>query len=241
MKVFVASSMPTAYPWKLQKPATINSRIRATADEFIFDSGIGDDTTTGEVLGAAHEHDADYVVAVDELHDFETTTRNAYEFLDRYEDHPCTATPMIPVQCDPARDKWHADHLQALPDHTHYVLGGMKDDGISERQKICAVREFREAVGSDAYVHGLGIGGGIEIASKVAGTGWLDSVDCSTPEQAAISGDILDPRLRHTDAMVFPGGEGRTKRTYPLAEFNSWQIHDVWVQEAKHGGLAAYQ
>lgn len=241
MKVFVASAMPTGYPYKLQKPATVSNRVRDTATEFIFDSGIGDETTTGEVLDAAHEYNADYVVAVDELHDFETTTRNAYEFLDAYESHPCEATPMIPVQCDPDRELWHVDHLPDLPEHTHYVLGGMKVDNISEREKIESVRRFRDAVGPEVYVHGLGIGGGIQIVSKVAGTGWLDSVDCSTPEQAAINGSILDTRLRQMDAMAFPGGEGRCKRTYPIAEFNSWQVQDVWTNEAKHGGLAAYQ
>lgn len=241
MKVFVASAMPTSYPHKLQKPSTLSPRVRDTADEYIFDSGIGDDTTTREVLDDAHRVDADYVVAVDELHDLETTTENAYQFLAEHDDHPCTATPLIPVQCNPRRNVWHADHLGELPDHSHYVLGGMVDQEVSEREKIQSVREFREAVGPDAYVHGLGIGGGIEFVSKVAGTGWLDSVDCSTPEMAAKDGRVLDDRLRQRSEMVFPGGEGRCKRTYPLAEFNSWQVRDVWVREAEVGGLAAYQ
>lgn len=241
MRVFVASAMPTSYPHKLQKPATIASRVRDTADTFIFDSGIGDDTTTQEVLDTAHEYNADYVIAVDELHDFETTTENAYGFLDAYQSHPCEATPMIPVQCQPEKGRWHTDHLPQLPEHSHYVLGGMMDQTIAEREKIKSIREFRHAVGPDTYVHGLGIGGGIEIASKIAGTGWLDSVDCSTPEMAAKDGRLLDDRLRQREEMVFPGGEGRCKRTYPLAEFNSWQVRDVWVREAEYSGLAAFQ
>lgn len=241
MKVFVASAMSTAYPWKLQKPSTISDRVRSTAETLIMDSGIGDDVTNEEVLDLAIEYDAEYVIPKDELHDLETTTQNVRDFLELHKQSESNATVLIPVQCDPKNDLWHVDHLPKLPIHTHYVLGGMAVNTVSTTDQIKSIKSFREAVGQSVYVHGLGVGGGMEFVSKVAGTGWLDSVDCSTPEQAAMFGKVLDKRLRQKEIMAFPGGDGKSKRTHALAEFNSWQIHDVWQREAKQTGLATYQ
>jgi len=241
MKLYVASAMPTDYPHKLQKPSTVSNRVRDTATSFIMDSGIGDDVSNEEVLDLAAEHDADYVVGKDVLHDFQATSENVWRFLELYDDHACTATPMVPVQCNPNEGVWHADHVPELPDTGHYVLGGMAVPEVSTTDQIKSSRECRETVGEDAYVHGLGVGGGMEFVSKVAGTGWLDSVDCSTPEQAAMFGAVLDERLRQRETMVFGGGEGKSQRTYPLAEYNSYQVRDVWEREADYGGLANYE
>ena len=239
MKVYIASNMPTDYPRKLQKPSTVNDRVRDTAKSFIMDSGIGDDVSTEEVLDLAHNYDADYVVAKDELHDFEATTENVKRFFELYEQHECDAQPMIPVQCNPATDRWHADHLPQLPEYSHYVLGGMAVDEVSTSDQIPAIKKFRDAVGSDVYVHGLGVGGSMEFVSKVAGKGWLDSVDCSTPEMAGQFGCIMDQRLRQKEMRVM-SGDGAAKRNVPLSDFNSWQLQDVWDREAQQTGLDAY-
>jgi len=239
MKVFVASNMPTDYPWKLQKPSTVNDRVRDTAETFIMDSGIGDDVSNKEVLDLAHEYNAEYVVAKDELHDFAATTQNVKEFLELYEEHGCEATVMVPVQCDPETNRWHADHIDDLPDHAHYVLGGMAVDEVGTTEQIKAIKNFREKVGPKPYVHGLGVGGGIEFVSKVAGKGWLDSVDCATPEMAGQFGSILDERLRQKQVRVM-SGDGASKRNIPLSEFNSWQLKDVWDREATQSGLESW-
>jgi len=239
MNVFVASNMPTDYPWKLQKPSTVNDRVRDTAETFIMDSGIGDEVSNQEVLDLAYEYTADYVVPKDVLHDFEQTTANVTEFLSLYEDHPCEATVLVPVQCNPETDEWHSDHVDDLPIHTHYVLGGMAVDEVSTTEQITAIKNFRQHVGSEAYVHGLGVGGGIEFVSKVAGKGWLDSVDCATPEMAGQFGSILDERLRQKQVRVM-SGEGASKRNIPLSGFNSWQLKDVWDREAAQCGLESW-
>jgi hypothetical protein len=239
MNVFVASNMPTDYPWKLQKPSTVNDRVRDTAETFIMDSGIGDEVSNQEVLDLAYEYTADYVVPKDVLHDFEQTTSNATEFLSLYENHPCEATVLVPVQCNPKNDEWHTDHVDDLPTHTHYVLGGMAVDEVSTTEQITAIKNFRQHVGGEAYVHGLGVGGGIEFVSKVAGKGWLDSVDCATPEMAGQFGSILDERLRQKQVRVM-SGQGASKRNIPLSEFNSWQLKDVWEREAAYPGLEQF-
>jgi hypothetical protein len=239
MKVFVASAMPTTYPYKLQKPSTISDRVRDTATDFILDSGIGDDVSNKEVLDLAAEYNADYVVAKDYLHDQDATTDSIRRFVDQYAYHGTDATPFIPLQPP------HAEHYQALVDqgldvYDSYVLGGMATDDVTTAQQIRWIRDFHEATPDSIYAHGLGVGGGMEFVSTVAGKDWLDSVDCSTPEQAAMFGKALDTRLRQQEMLAFSGGEGKSRRTHPLAAFNSWQVRDVWVREAEQSGLEVY-
>ena len=228
-RVFVASNMPTGYPYKLQKPSTANERVRPTADVFIFDSGIGDEVSNREVLDTAHAHDADYVIAKDYLHDHDRTTESVREFRRLYEKHPCDAIPMTPLQPP------HAEHYRDLPDADHYVLGGMATDDVSFQEQRRWIRAFDEGVHDDAYVHALGVGGGSEFIREFAGTGILDSVDCSTPELAASFGAVLDADLRQQEVREY-NGEGAAKRNVPLAAFNSWQIQDVWTREASDTG-----
>lgn len=234
MRVYVASNIPTAYPWKLQKPATIDRTVRETATEsFIFDSGIGDDTTNEGVLDYAHEHDADYVVAKDYLHDQARTTESVREFLELYPEHPCEATPLIPLQ--PPFDQ----HYAQLDEFDHYVLGGMAKENCGTKQQLKWIRDFRR-VAPDVYAHGLGVGGGWSFVRKVAPERLLDSIDCATPEMAAIKGKVLNGRLQQQGINTY-NGDGSAKRTHPLAEVNSWQLHDVWKRELdRDGGLQNY-
>jgi len=229
MKVFVASAMPTAYPWKLQKPATVTPKVRDTAEQFILDSGIGDNVSTGELLQLAERHEPEYIVAKDELYDHTTSTENTLDLLDGLTSCKASSTPLLPLQ--PPYD----EHYDLLSDHglddRMYVLGGMATEDVDTDTQLRWIRNFRR-VAPDVYAHGLGVGGGIEFVTRVAGSGLLDSVDCSTPELAAMNGAVIDDRLRQTPTMSFPGGKGRNRRTYPLAEFNSWQIHDVWARES---------
>lgn len=233
MKVFVASAMKTEYPYKLQKPSTVSGGVRETAEEFIFDSGIGDDVSNEEVLFTADDYNADWVVAKDYLHDQNRTTESVTEFLDLYEDHGFNFTPLIPLQ--PPFD----EHYRELPGFEHYVLGGMALESVNVTQQYRWIRDFRK-VEPDAYAHGLGVGGGIEFVQRFAGKELLDSVDCATPEMAAQFGAILDERLRQKQVRVM-NGEGASKRNKALAEFNSYQIQDVWERESNKKGLEAFQ
>lgn len=221
VEFFVASNIPHDYPLVLQKPATGSRRIRNTADTYIFDSGIGDDTTTAQVLDRAHELDADYVIPCDELHDQEATTAAIREFDRLHPAHPCDATPLIPLQPP------HADHYHDHPERTHYCLGGMAGPDVSDAQAVRWIRAFRRVAGPDPYVHGLGIGGGIGIVRALAGEGLVDSIDAATPELAASHGDVLDDHLGRESVQIH-SGEGNRKRTTPLAAFNCWQVADAW-------------
>jgi len=230
--------MPTDYPYKLQKPSTVNERVRSTADEFILDSGIGEDVTTSEILALAREYNPEYVVAKDELHNHETTIENTIDLLEALDDAQIAAEPFIPLQ-PPYDEHYQKLQEQGITGHK-YVLGGMAVPEVDTAQALEWIHKFRE-VAPEVYAHGLGIGGGIEIVEALAGKDILDSIDCATPEYAAMNGCVMDSRLRQQEIMAFLGGEGRCKRSYALAEFNSWQINDVWMNTAENQhDLGAY-
>lgn len=225
MRVFVASNMPTDYPMKLQKPSTVAPGVRQTAETFILDSGIGDDVSNDELVALSEKYEPDYLVAKDELHDIDTSIENTLELLDR----EYVGEIMIPLQPD------YVTHYNRLAerinaDRYKYVLGGMAVPSVSTADAIKWIKRFSNH--TDVYTHALGIGGGIEIVEALSGTGLVDSIDCSTPEQAAINGCVLDQRLRQKEVMSFAGGKGRKHRQYPLANFNSYQTRDVWEREA---------
>lgn len=228
-EVFVASAMATSYPWKLQKPSTVSPRVRETADSFIMDSGIGDDVSNREVIELATKYDADYVVAKDYLHDRDRTTKSVNEFMEIFPEYDCSATPLVPLQPP------HHKHYRELEGFDHYVLGGMALDTVDSEQQLKWIKEFRR-VAPDVYAHGLGVGGSLPFVRECAAGDYLDSVDCSTPEQAAMFGKVLDSDLSQRDVLAFPGGEGKSDRTHPLAAFNSWQVRDVWEREADREG-----
>lgn len=226
---YVASNIPQGYPLVLQKPATASARIRATAETYILDSGIGDDTTPREILELSDELNADYVIADDELHDQAATTRNVRRFEELHTDHETDATLITPLQPP------HAEHYRDLPDRSHYCLGGMSVPDVSDDQAVRWIRQFRQAAGSGPHVHALGIGGGIGVVRALAGTGLIDSVDAATPEIAASHGDVLTRDLRQRNVQIH-SGTGNRRRVAPLAEFNCWQVSDAWTRDATSTG-----
>lgn len=228
--VYVASAIPTDYPRKLQKPATVGKAdAPQTAESFIMDSGIGDSADNETVLDLAHEAGADYVIAKDYLHDQDHTTQSVEEFFDLYSSHPCEATPMVPLQ--PPHDR----HYRDLQGFDHYVLGGMANASVSPDDAVRYVRRAAAVIPDDAHIHALGIGGGRTVAEELAGEGLIDSLDCSTPEQAAMFGCVLDQRLRQTEVKIHTGQDTRL-RTAPLAELNSYQVQDYWTKLARDSG-----
>ena len=226
--IYVASNMPYPYPYKLGKPAHQTPRIRESCETWIQDSGIGDDTTNAEVLALAAEYDADFVVPCDELHDHEATTEAVHEFLELYDDSDVRATPMIPLQ--PPYDT----HYRDLPDFGAYMLGGIAFD-YSPREQIEAIHTFRNAAGDAPYAHGLGIGGSMTTVRALSNDPALvQSVDCSTPEQAAINGSVIDASLKQTSIDIMTG-DGSSSGRYSLAETNAYQLNDAYTKAARSG------
>lgn len=218
--VFVASNMPYEYPYKLVKPEHVTPRIVESADTVIMDSGIGDDVSNTEVLDLAHTHDADMVVAKDYLHNTGRTTESVKTFLEIHDQHDCRATPLIPLQPN------HAEHYADLSGQYHYLLGGMAFD-YDTSEIIRAVEEFRQTAGMGPYVHLLGVGANPRLMDWLANNSeYVQSIDCSTPEQCVINGNIYDTSLRQRDYQIRTG-EGSSQTRYLLAQHLAYTLNDA--------------
>lgn len=226
--IYVASNMPYSYPYKLGKPRHATQKIRDSCETWIMDSGIGDDVSNEKVLDYAEQYDADFVVAKDYLHDQEQTTESVLEFMELYDDHSCRATPLIPLQPP------HAEHYKQLEGFGAYVLGGMAGEETSPEQTVKYLRDFRKVAGYGPYVHGLGIGGSMTLVRAVAtNPDLVQSVDCSTPEQAAINGCVLDSMLKQQSIGIMTG-DGSSSGRYDLASTNAYQINDAYTNELRN-------
>ena len=229
--IYVASNMPYPYPYKLGKPENAPKTkddwaIRDSCTTFIMDSGIGDDTTNEEVLGLAERYDADFVVPCDELYDQEATTDAVMDFLELYDDSDVRATPLIPLQ--PPYD----EHYRELPNFPAYMLGGIAFD-YTPREQVEAIHTFRNEAGDSPYAHALGVGGSMTVVRTLANNSELvQSVDCSTPEQAAINGMVIDSELKQRDISIMTG-EGSSRGRYDLAQTNAYQLVDAYTKAAK--------
>jgi len=219
--VYVASNMPYAYPYKLVKPEHVGNRVVDSAETVIMDSGIGnEDMDNKAVLDLADQYNADFVVAKDYLHKQEETTASIREFVDLWDEHPCRATPMIPLQPP------HHEHYQEIDGQYHYLLGGMAFD-YSSREIINAVEKFREAAGMGPYVHLLGVGTNPKLMDYLArNPEYVQSIDASTPEQCAINGKIYDVSLEQQDYQIRTG-EGSSQTRYGLAKHLAYTLNDA--------------
>jgi len=186
------------------------------------------------VLQLADEYNADFVVPCDELHDQAATTDAVMEFLELYDDSDVRATPLIPLQ--PPYDK----HYRELPDFAAYCLGGIAFD-YSAREQVEAIHNFRTAAGDSPYAHALGVGGSMTVVRAVANNpGLVQSVDCSTPEQAAINGSLIDAQLKQQSMSILTG-TGSSAGRYSLAETNAYQLNDAYVRATRQDmSLAGY-
>ena len=224
--IYVASNMPYPYPYKLGKPRHNDPKIRDSCTTWIQDSGIGDETENEDVIALARENDADFIIPCDELHDQDATTKAVLDFLELYDDADIRATPLIPLQ--PPYDK----HYKQLPDFSAYCLGGIAFD-YTAREQVEAIHTFRQVAGEAPYAHALGVGGSMEVVRTLANNpNLIQSVDCSTPEQAAINGSVIDAELKQQSIEILTG-EGSSNNRYALAAQNAYQLNDAYTKAAK--------
>jgi len=233
--IYIASNMPYPYPYKLVKPRHVEQRVVDSCETLIFDSGIGDDTTNADVIDLAIQHNADFVVPCDELHDQDATTEAVYDFLETWEQSDCRATPMIPLQ--PPYD----EHYQELSGFYHYMLGGIAFD-YSPSEQLEELQKFRREAGPEPYAHALGVGGSMTIVRALANDpNLVQSVDCSTPEQAAINGAVIDSQLKQRSIGILHG-DGSSRGRYDLAQTNAYQLVDAYTRASRESmSLQAWQ
>ena len=172
--------------------------LRKTCETLIVDSVIGDPYFAVEdVLDAAHEIGADYVVGKDwppfadpadegGIHAAEALNH----FMMRYKRQECDAGVIVPLFPPFAADALHGVRGEWID---YYALGGLRD--LSGEQQVAHIREFRKRVGYEADAHGLGVGTSPALIAALresieAGSPLLDSFDISTPEKAVRNNKI---------------------------------------------------
>ena len=177
------------FPWRLVKAGGhdgIGSRKRhaGKCDCLMVDSNFKDDLVTNEVvLDEAAILGADSAVLADVYHDMEATVDALIDGLQLAADHQYDGTVVLPLQ---------APHIECYdrvaphaPDGVWWAIGGLKD--VLPAKKIQVARRFRDHVGPDAHIHGLGFGVTDEMARYIRkDPAVLDSIDSATAVSNAV-------------------------------------------------------
>ena len=204
IKVFAAGNMDRYwYPYRLQTCEYAKPSVRRQSLEYMIDCAINNEEITNEdVLDAAIEHNATYVIPKDYFGEMDKTTDSVLEFLDEHKRRECTATPIIPLQPP------HADHYDDLPGYGMYALGGLNQ--LSSEEIIQYLHEFDDKVPSSVYRHGFGFGTTLKLIQELAhNPHLLDSLDVSSHELQVRCGKITDRRW-HSRQFLYPTGTDTT-------------------------------
>lgn len=207
VKIYVASAIDRYwYPYRLQAASNASEWAKEECLELIMDSAIGDAAVgNAEVLDAACEYNADFVVPADTLHNQSETTEAVREFMTLYRDHECRAKPLVPLQ-----PPYH-EHYRELDGHSHYVLGGIATSDPEVQLK--EIRRFRREAGYGVYAHGLGLGASLRLIRELReNPRLLDSLDLSTTEQHAINDRIADATWQQKEHHYPTGANSSTVR-----------------------------
>ena len=219
LDVYVASNMPYEYPHKLVKPKNASPSVVNSAEVVMMDSGIGDDNSNKDVLDKAKKFGCDFVVAKDYLHDQDLTTKSIRDFYYQYEKHDYSGDVLIPLQGN------HVEHYYEVGEPEKVLIGGIRD--FSSKKQVEIVQEFRNEVGNDIYVHGLGMGMSKTFVKAIReDPKMLDSIDCSTPEQNAINDKISDAELKQMQYTTCKGKHSSAMR-YRISQLMAVQLNYV--------------
>lgn len=196
------------YPKRLVSADKISPRVRAVTEDLIVDSNVGDsDMTNEEVLQAAIDVNAQYVVAKDYLAEnmggrdareraIDATYESAVEFHELWLDHGCPGNVIYPLQPDHAH---HYEKYESFYEDVSFLgVGGLR--GAAPDTQVAAVQSLREVVGPHQWLHGFGFGcAEHHLEAAWSDRPYVDSVDVSTFEQLPKNNVVLDADLtQHT-------------------------------------------
>lgn len=179
------------YPFKLSKVGKGWDALDRSCIEMILDSNVQDGGVSNEeVLEEAIKRRPAKVVPKDYVNDPEATRESLIEFEELANAEPEFRSDIIPViQGD------HVDHLErydAFYDQYSYLaIGGML--GIEPLEQVKIIKEVREHVGNNVYLHGFGVGTSLHLIKALRhNPDLLDSLDMSTAETMVKNGKTAD-------------------------------------------------
>lgn len=194
--------------------------LAETCETLIVDSVINDPFyPVDDVLDAAARLDADAVVVKDwppfadpdEMGGVHPADALDY-FMSRCKRHRYAGDVIVPVW-----PPFDGGKLQGVRGEwiDHYALGGMRD--LAGREQVAHARRFRELVGDDVHIHGLGVGTSPELIAALResvadGAPLLDSFDISTPENAVRNNKLPDKSWSQQRVPLPSGTDSTTVR-----------------------------
>jgi len=184
-----------------------------------------------ELVDAAYERRADYIIPNDTVNTPNVAMRTAIEetaekvkaFLDYVDEATFPATVIVPLQPN------HALHFAYLAKHYpeqakrgHFALGGMKN--LTPTGQVACIKSFREVAGYEPYVHAFGVGSSrVLIQALREDPALLQSVDFSTPQHHASSG-----RIAGTSRIpIYVGTAQGTDSASTSAQLMSAELMDI--------------
>lgn len=177
------------WPWRMNKAGSSEFRqaFVDACDHHILDSNFKDESVTNrDVLDEAADRGCDGAVLADVYQDAEATIPALLDGLDLADDHAFDGLVVLPLQ-DPYDEVYDAVEPSVGSLDVWWGVGGLKDEDAPV--KIQKTREFREHVGSEPHIHGLGFGVTDALARAVRrDPDLLDSIDNSTAVSNTVSG-----------------------------------------------------
>jgi hypothetical protein len=222
-RVFSASYNPRyGYPYRLMHAAAVDPAVREQCYELIVDSSYNDASVSNrDVLSAAIDVNADYVMPKDFPGEPERTFESLQEFVSLYREVDCNAIVMAVLQ--PPYCAHYEAHQQFYDQFSHFALGGLHAFD-TPRDQIDAIRSFRETVGDHRYIHAFGVGTSLEMVRALrADEPFVDSIDTSTPERAIKNGQLPDRTWKQVDFEVPRGTDSTTIR----AQYSSAVLYQL--------------
>lgn len=185
------------WPWRMQPPKEATRSYRNSCEKYIIDSDPKDDSVTAEdVLDMAFKLDAEVASLQDVYLDKDGTVDALLRGLEVADGHSFDGKLLLPLQ-EPYVECW-----QELGEpETHLLgIGGLKDS--TPQKRLEATHTLRNAVGDDVWIHGFGWGVDGIAETIRAEPGLLDSLDYSSPVQAAATGECTPGKERMSVAAM---------------------------------------
>lgn len=207
------------WPWRMNKAGSDEFRpaFVDACDHHLLDSNFKDESVGNrEVLDEAHEHGCDGAVLADVYLDGEATVDALLTGLEVYDDHAFDGLVVLPLQ-EPYAESYREVEPAVGGREVWWALGGLKDE--APPVKIGKSRAFRDAVGYEPHVHGLGYGVSERMARAIRK--WprmLDSIDNSRSYYDTRKRDAWMPAASGTEIMTVQAARMTAERVRALRE-----------------------
>lgn len=219
------------WPWRMQPPKEARMSYRNACEKYIIDSDpLDDDVSTEDVLDCAHRLDAEVASLQDVYQHKDATVDSLLEGLAVADDHAFDGQLLLPLQ-EPFVECYR--ELGNPSDHM-IGIGGLKK--AAPHKRIKEVKNFREEVGYEVWLHGFGWGvsGGLDSTIR-QNPRLLDSVDYTTPMQNGIN----QVDLRGEERMSIQATYAAARLVQDLRKVTSYPSNedDDYLREDGQTGL----